>query len=142
MATSRTAAQMERLQLTDDDDDDSQGLWNSPSKRRSKTPDKRAGRGKGTTLEHPYPRNGETVPDPEETREAALRHELRTVRNVNQAIEGILESLTRAKGNMEVRLLVVRTMQSADICLDCVSYGRFRIYITEYLDSHIIPDRT
>ncbi|OXV06136.1 hypothetical protein Egran_06096 [Elaphomyces granulatus] len=107
---------MERLQLTDDDDDDSQDLWNSPSKGRSKTPDKRAGRGKGATLEQPYPRNGETVLDhPEETREAALRHELQTVRNVNQAIEGILESLTRAKGNMET---VSRTVDSASTLLN------------------------
>ncbi|KAN0083422.1 DASH complex subunit Duo1 domain containing protein [Elaphomyces granulatus] len=118
MATSRTAAQLERLQLTDDDDDDSQDLWNSPSKRRNKTPDKKSGREKGTTLEQPYPRNGnngEAMLEPEGTREAALRHELQTVRNVNQAIEGILESLTRAKGNMET---VSRTVNSASTLLN------------------------
>lgn len=35
-------------------------------------------------------------------REAALRHELIGIRNINQVIEGISGSSERAKGNMEV----------------------------------------
>jgi hypothetical protein len=39
----------------------------------------------------------------EEAREAALRKELESVRSVNEVIEGVVESLEKAKGNMEVR---------------------------------------
>ena len=40
--------------------------------------------------------------DRQEAREAALRNELQTVRNINQVIESLLSSLDRAKGNMDV----------------------------------------
>lgn len=36
-----------------------------------------------------------------------LRKELDTVRKVNEAIEGVIESLTKAKSNMSVRPLVL-----------------------------------
>lgn len=38
-----------------------------------------------------------------EEREAALRKELESVRNVNKVIEGVVESLEKAKSNMSVR---------------------------------------
>lgn len=40
----------------------------------------------------------------DEAREAALRYELMGIRGINQAIEGVVDSLERAKGNMEVFL--------------------------------------
>lgn len=40
--------------------------------------------------------------DDEEVREAALRRELAGIRSINEVIEGVVESLERAKGNMEV----------------------------------------
>ena len=40
--------------------------------------------------------------DHEEAREAALRQELAGIRSINAVIEGVVESLERAKGNMEV----------------------------------------
>ena len=40
--------------------------------------------------------------DHDETREAALRRELAGLRSINEVIEGVVESLERAKGNMEV----------------------------------------
>lgn len=42
--------------------------------------------------------------DAEEVREAALRRELEGVRNINEVIEGVLGTLERAKGNMNVGL--------------------------------------
>lgn len=96
MATPSATEEMERLQLSDEDTEE---LWNSPSQRRTKQ----------VNYEKPAPsgertHNRETNPplDGEDARGIALRNELQTVRNVNQAIEGILESLERARGNMEV----------------------------------------
>ena len=40
--------------------------------------------------------------DREEARETALRQELAGIRSINEVIEGVVESLERAKGNMEV----------------------------------------
>jgi hypothetical protein len=40
--------------------------------------------------------------DPEDAREAALRRELQGVRNINELIEGVVGTLERAKGNMQV----------------------------------------
>lgn len=94
MAVSSAAEEMERLQLSDEDTEE---LWNSPSQRRTKTPDQKTG--KETNQQN---RDSETLFDREEAREAALRNELQTVRNANKAIEGVLESLARAKENMEV----------------------------------------
>lgn len=39
----------------------------------------------------------------EETREAQLRQELDNIRKINTVIEGVVESLEKAKTNMEVR---------------------------------------
>jgi hypothetical protein len=113
MAVRSTAEEMDRLQFSDDDSDD---LWNSPSKRRSnkpthhKTPEERS-----TTPETRPSHDGETLFDRQEAREAALQHELQTVRNINQVIEGLLGSLDRAKGNMDT---VARTVDSASTLLN------------------------
>ncbi|KAK2864955.1 hypothetical protein FQN49_004055 [Arthroderma sp. PD_2] len=51
----------------------------------------------------------------EDDKEAALRSELKSVRDINAVIEGVVESLERAKGNMES---VARTVSSASTLLD------------------------
>jgi hypothetical protein len=99
MATSSAAEEMERLQLSDEDTED---LWNSPSQRRAKTVNHKPSKPNNPPTDRPENRNSDTLFDQEEAREAALRSELHNVRNVNQAIEGVLESLDRARGNMEV----------------------------------------
>lgn len=81
--------------MADDDIDNSEHeAWDSPSHdaqagpqspRTPKTP--RTPRGQGETL------------DPE----AALRKELQGVRHINEVIEGVIETLERAGGNMDVR---------------------------------------
>lgn len=51
----------------------------------------------------PNPTSGESKYDTEEAREAALRKELVGIRNINQVVEGVIESLDKSKGNMDVR---------------------------------------
>lgn len=82
--------EMQRLQLSDGEPDSPP----PPRRTRSKSSTSNTERAHGTGTAGGYHQ--------EEAREAALRKELQTVQNVNQAIEGVIESLERAKGNMEV----------------------------------------
>lgn len=103
------SSDMEKLQLSEDTGDD--GDWD--------------GKDVGGSRDHQiFQDRGE--------REAALRAELQTVRDINEVISGVLRSLERAKGNMEVgklqhfdrlRLLMARqtvsqTVGSSSILLD------------------------
>lgn len=99
MAVQSAADEMDKLQLSDEDTED---LWTSPSKRQKKPRSVNDDVDPGDMPESSHPRNGETLYDQEEAREVALRNELESVRNINQVIEGVVESLERAKGNMEV----------------------------------------
>lgn len=99
MATPNAVDEMDRLQLTDEDTED---LWASPSKRQKKPNPAKDNTESGNMPESSHPRNGDTLYDREEAKEVALRNELESVRNINQVIEGVVESLERAKGNMEV----------------------------------------
>ncbi|KOS44300.1 hypothetical protein ACN38_g4759 [Penicillium nordicum] len=113
MAFRTTAEEMERLQLSDDDTED---LWNSPSKRMAqKKINPRTSDEKAT----PEPRASHDGEDPlfdqQEAREAALQTELQGVRNINEVIEGLLGSLDSAKGNMET---VSQTVTSASTLLN------------------------
>ncbi|KAH1435203.1 hypothetical protein KXX32_009017 [Aspergillus fumigatus] len=113
MAVHSTAEEMDRLQFSDDDSDD---LWNSPSKRRSNKPTHHTVPEERSTTPETRPSHDEgTLFDRQEAREAALQHELQTVRNINQVIEGLLSSLDRAKGNMDT---VARTVDSASTLLN------------------------
>jgi hypothetical protein len=78
---------MDALSLSDSDND---ALFDTPAARKN----------------HPAdapPRNKESHYTTEEAREAALRSELESIRNVNKVIEGVVESLQKAKDNMGVR---------------------------------------
>lgn len=50
---------------------------------------------------------GESKYDAERARDEALQKELESVRSINDVIEGVISSLERAKGNMDVRLCFV-----------------------------------
>ncbi|KAE8412459.1 DASH complex subunit Duo1-domain-containing protein [Aspergillus pseudocaelatus] len=112
MAFRSTAEEMERLQLSDEDTDD---LWDSPSKRGSRKVNRTPVKEESTTPPPIHSHDGETLFDRQEAREAALRNELQSVRNINQVIEGLLSSLDRAKGNMDT---VSRTVDSASTLLN------------------------
>jgi hypothetical protein len=45
--------------------------------------------------------------DAEHAREEALQKELEGVRSINEVIEGVISSLERAKGNMDVGIISV-----------------------------------
>ena len=71
-----------KLDLSDDEDTDD--LWASYSRPTANTkPDSRASAA-------------------EQAREEALKRELEGVRNINEVIEGVISSLERAKGSMDV----------------------------------------
>ncbi|KAI9832887.1 MAG: hypothetical protein M1819_003917 [Sarea resinae] len=108
---------MDTLDLSDHDSDD---LFASPSHKKAPKPVAAdpAGPIPTTTSSSSKARNGESRFDAEEVREvreAALRKELEGVRNINQVIEGVIESLDRAKGNMDT---VSRTVTSASTLLN------------------------
>ncbi|RAL15558.1 uncharacterized protein BO97DRAFT_363263 [Aspergillus homomorphus CBS 101889] len=104
---------MDRLQLSEDDSDD---LWNSPSKRGNNRHTPKVLKEESLSPEPTkVPHDGETLFDRQEAREAALRSELESVRKINQVIEGLLGSLDRAKGNMDT---VSQTLDSASTLLN------------------------
>ena len=93
---------MGALDLSDSDGD---APFDTPAARKNKNKahdsdaeggDGAAG-GKARTKESHY--------TAEEAREAALRRELENIRNVNKVIEGVVQSLQKAKDNMAVRSL-------------------------------------
>ncbi|KAL2868308.1 DASH complex subunit DUO1 [Aspergillus lucknowensis] len=109
MSLYSTAEEMDRLQLSDED---TEHLWDSPSKRGTKklnqTPAKQESSPPLSRSDH----DEEALFD---QREAALRNELQSVRDINLVIESLLSSLDRAKGNMET---VSQTVNSASTLLD------------------------
>ena len=88
---------MDHLRLSGSDDDTL--LLDTPAVRKTKikteNEDNNATAGKL--------RNQESHYSVEEAREAALKKELENVRNVNRVIEGVVESLEKARTNMNVR---------------------------------------
>ncbi|KKK16317.1 hypothetical protein ARAM_001768 [Aspergillus rambellii] len=114
MALHSTAEEMEHLQLSEEDTED---LWDSPSKRGKKKSTRKQIKQESSPVEPRPDRDEETLFDRQEAREAALRHELQSVRNINEVIESLLGSLDRAKGNMEHQT-VSRTVNSASTLLN------------------------
>jgi hypothetical protein len=91
---------------TDDLNDD---LWRSSSgkdiqSKESKREQLSSGGG-GSQLH-----TGKSKYKDEETKELALRNELENVRKVNDAIEGVIESLDKAKSSMRVSSPVLRPL--------------------------------
>lgn len=62
----------------------------------------------------------------DEAREASLRRELENVRNINQVMDGVVESLERAKGNMEARWSTGTHTATTltHLCLDCLTHRK------------------
>ncbi|KAF2687276.1 hypothetical protein K458DRAFT_386103 [Lentithecium fluviatile CBS 122367] len=98
---------MDDLGLSDSDSD---ALFDTPAARKGKKARCEAGEGvaagKARAKESHY--------TAEEAREAALRKELESVRNVNKVIEAVVDSLQKAKDNMET---VSRTVHNASTLL-------------------------
>lgn len=87
MAVPKT--EMEGLHLSED------------TKDEEALPSRSVSRGKGSEKD-PQDAPDHPPQESEDDREAALRSELQNVRDINQVVTGVLDSLNRAKGNMEV----------------------------------------
>jgi hypothetical protein len=77
------------------DSSDNEDLFASPSRASKSTQ-------KSKQTEAPPQRNGESKYDTEQARESLLQRELESVRSINDVIEGVVNSLESAKGNMDV----------------------------------------
>ena len=95
---------MPNIETLDLSEPDTQDLFASPSRSNKKAAvnvDSKDAPAASAAIT-PKIWNGESRYDNEEAREASLRRELQSVRSINRIIEGVVESLERAKGNMEV----------------------------------------
>jgi hypothetical protein len=99
---------MDVLNLSDSDDD---ALFDTPAARKNKKKVQDANAGAGDDAAGGKTRAKESHYTTEEAREAALRRELESIRNVNKVIEGVVESLQKAKDNMAVSISCVASTQ-------------------------------
>jgi hypothetical protein len=97
MATPNTG----KLGLSDDSSD-AEDLFASPSRTSKQT--KPSGPPPSESTDAPHSRSGVSRYDTEQNRNALLQKELEGVRSINDVIEGVVSSLERAKGNMDVSL--------------------------------------
>ncbi|CAO2648107.1 Nn.00g090290.m01.CDS01 [Neocucurbitaria sp. VM-36] len=95
-------------------DSDSDALFDTPAARKNKKKAQDAGANAGEGAAGGKTRAKESHYTTEEAREAALRRELESIRNVNKVIEGVVESLQKAKDNMAT---VSKTVQNASTLL-------------------------
>ena len=93
------APNMDDLNLSDSDSD---AIFDTPAARKNKKKAQDSGADAGEGAASGKTRAKESHYTTEENREAALRRELESIRNVNKVIEGVVESLQKAKDNMEV----------------------------------------
>jgi DASH complex subunit Duo1 len=83
-------SEMERQHSPDHLDID-EDLWTSPSKSKPPPPQK-----------NPQLHSRKMSHDEQNAQDEALRRELHSVRKVNEAIEGAIESLAKARNSMKV----------------------------------------
>jgi hypothetical protein len=95
---------MDALGLSDSDSD---ALFDTPAARKNRQNAQQAGVDTGDSAAAGKARTKESHYTTEEAREAALRRELESIRNVNKVIEGVVESLQKAKDNMEVSMPIL-----------------------------------
>ena len=95
------------LDALDFSDSDTDALFDTPAARKNKSKNKQAADANAAAAAaSAKARAKESHYSTEEAREAALRQELQNIRNVNKVIEGVVESLQKAKDNMAVRTLL------------------------------------
>jgi hypothetical protein len=91
--------------------------------------------------------------DTDEAREAALRKELEGVRKINEVIEGLIGTLERTKGNMNVRYYiysipayhlqidVVELTTPTRKPPDCTQHRQQRFHPAQHVDPHPLTNR-
>ncbi|KAL6711232.1 hypothetical protein ACN47E_005763 [Coniothyrium glycines] len=102
---------MGALELSDSDSD---ALFDTPAVRNKKKNTQGVDAGREEGAGGGNTRGKESHYTTEEAREVQLRRELESIRNVNKVIEGVVESLQKAKDNMAT---VSRTVQNASTLL-------------------------
>lgn len=95
-------------------DSEPDALFDSPATRKKKSKDANANTTSSEGSAPSKTRPVESRYSTEEARNAALRKELDSVRNVNKVIEDVVESLQKAKNNMDT---VSRTVHNASTLL-------------------------
>lgn len=128
---------MDALNLSDSDSD---ALFDTPAARQNKKKAHDAGTDAGASVADGKTRVKESHYTTEEARDAALRRELESIRNVNKVIEGVVESLQKAKDNMEVRGTRCGCNRNTDSWPDCLQNCPKCFHPTAYLDAHPVPD--
>ncbi len=97
MAQNGTTPDLESLSLSDTDADDTEDLFASPSVPPNKP---RVSHRSKTSQSAPPTALPENEEDALAVHEASLRRELSSLRNMNQIVSGVIESLEKAKTNM------------------------------------------
>lgn len=128
---------MDALNLSDSDSD---ALFDTPAARQNKKKAHDAGTDAGESTAGGKTRVKESHYTTEEAREAALRRELESIRNVNKVIEGVVESLQKAKDNMEVCCPKLGFDRNTDSWPDCLQNCPECIHPTAHLDAHPVSD--
>jgi len=156
MASNGISSRMENLDLSDHDTED---LFASPSRVKTKT--HKSKRSVSEAPQTPVASDqanatpGQSKFDAEEAREAALRKELEGVRNINEVIEGVVDSLEKAKGNMDVcmpylihfisiitHLYLISIEPNSIGLLVCIAHCLQCFRTSSNLDSHPLPNGT
>lgn len=98
MAQHATTPNLDSLSLSDPDADDTEDLFASPSVPSTRP---RVAHRPKTSQIQPPAAPLETEEDALAVHEASLRHELSSLRSMNQIVSGVVDSLEKAKTNME-----------------------------------------
>lgn len=122
-----------------DSDTDADALFDTPAARKTN-------KTKGTESDAEgaagaRPRAKESHYTAEEAREETLRRELESIRNVNKVIEGVIESLQKAKENMAVGSTLPRhKARQLTSVPDSISHCAKCIHLTPDMDPHPIAN--
>ncbi len=96
-----------KLDLSDEENED---LWASPSRVTTKPPPySNSANVDNATSSTSLP--SQSRYDAEQAREEELQRELEGVRSINEVIEGVISSLERAKGNMDVSATCITAIE-------------------------------
>ncbi|KAI4257419.1 MAG: hypothetical protein LQ352_001655 [Teloschistes flavicans] len=121
MAQNDTVHDVEELDLSESDTD---ALFASPSSRlkpKGLSKSIKSNPQEAVGQQKRYPKDGEF--NDEEAREAALHKELAGIRTINKTIEGAIDGLERARGNMDVcSLSQCQKSSSIDQMVETVSH--------------------
>ncbi|KAL8897184.1 MAG: hypothetical protein Q9192_002708 [Flavoplaca navasiana] len=112
MDPSDATPKVEHLDLSDDD---TEALFASPSRPQTKPQPKSTNTEDKEVTAQQSRRSDDADTGSQEACEAALNKELAGIRNINQVIEGVVDSLERARGDMDT---VSRTVNDASTLLN------------------------